>query len=99
MSGICSFHSHDYMPVHIVPVIASFDTDGHIVPIYVRLWGKSYKIQSHWENSRFVGQLEFHCKITENNIEKPLILTFFKEENVWAIPQTGTKVCFAHPHS
>ena len=89
MSGIYSFRSHDYMPVHIVPVIASFDTDGHIVPIYVRLGGKSYKYQSHWENSRFVGQLKFAASLWM--VEKPLILTFFKEENVWGIPQTETK--------
>ena len=34
---IVSYTSYDYKSMKVVPVIASFDTEGHIKPLYVRI--------------------------------------------------------------
>lgn len=44
MGKSVSYSSFDYKPVDIIPVIASFDSDGHIAPLYVRIEGESYKM-------------------------------------------------------
>lgn len=88
MSEIISYTSHDYTPITAVPVIASFDSCGHIAPLYVRISGQTYKIHSYWTNSRFRGQMEFHCKIVDNDMEKTLLLTYYKAEDVWGLPRS-----------
>ena len=37
MPAQVSYTSYDYAPVEIIPVIASFDSEGHIRPLYVRI--------------------------------------------------------------
>lgn len=44
--GVISFNSYDYERVKCVPVIASFDSDGHIMPLYVRINGQPFKVES-----------------------------------------------------
>ena len=44
MSQILSSNSHDYLPMQIVPVIASFNDDGQIKPLYVGINGERYKV-------------------------------------------------------
>lgn len=86
MSGIVSRCSHDYKPTTIIPVIASFDTDGHIAPLYVRIDGESYKVDSYWSSCKFANSIEFHCKLIDHGVKKPLLLTYYKAEDIWAIP-------------
>ena len=78
-----SFYNAD-----IVSVIASFDTDGHVKPLYIRINEDSLKVHSSWLKPSFRGTLEFQCKVVDNGCLKPLILTYHKEENVWTIPNT-----------
>ncbi|MDD3362672.1 MAG: hypothetical protein PHW34_13470 [Hespellia sp.] len=87
MGSFTSFTSFDYQQIVIVPVIASFTTDGHITPIYVRIGGDPYKVDSFWIKSNFNKQLEFHCQIIDHGCLKPLLLTYYKNEDVWAIPK------------
>ena len=82
-----SYTSFDYRPVDIVPVIASFDSEGHIIPLYVRINGTSYKIASHWVSSTFHNTVDFKCKIEDGNYLKPLALTFHREEGMWTMPK------------
>ena len=53
MSATVSYTNFDYKPVDIVPVIASFSSEGRIAPLYVRIKGESYKIASYWVSSNF----------------------------------------------
>lgn len=46
MSQIVSYNSFDYKPIHTVPVIVSFDSQGHIAPLWVRINGQPYKVES-----------------------------------------------------
>lgn len=71
---------------NIVSVIASFDSEGHVKPLYVRINENSLKVHSSWLKPSFQGFLEFQCNVIENNCLKPLLLTYHKRENVWTIP-------------
>lgn len=82
-----SYTSFDYAPVDIVPVIASFDSEGHIKPLYVRINNEILKIDSCWVSSTFHNTTEFKCKVIDNNRIKPLKLTFHATESMWTIPQ------------
>lgn len=87
MSGKVIYTSYEYANVNLVSVIASFDTDGHMKPLYVRIGENSYKIHSSWLKPSFSGILEYNCKIIDDNILKPLILTYHDRESVWTIPK------------
>ena len=87
MGSIPSYNSLDYKPYTAVPVIASFDTEGHIAPLYVRLNGESHKILSYWiRNNAFINTVEFSCKIEDDGFEKPLLLMYYYDEATWVIP-------------
>lgn len=88
MASIVSYHSHDYKPTDLTPVIASFDTEGHICPLYVRIHGESFKIDSFWVKYAFAHTIEFHCKIQDHGFLRPLVLTYYQSEGVWGIPPT-----------
>lgn len=77
----------DHMTHTIVSVIASFDTEGHVRPLYVRIGEEPYKVHSSWLKPSFRGILEFRCKIIDGNRLKPLILEYHQSENVWIVPE------------
>lgn len=82
-----SYTSFDYAPVDIVPVIASFDSEGHISPLYVRINGLSLKIESFWISSTFQNVVDFKCKVSDNGYLKPLALSFHRQEGMWTVPK------------
>ena len=86
MSQILSQNSHDYLAVRIVPVIASFNDDGKIKPLYVGISGERYKVESFWVRRSFANQIEFSCKIIVGNTLKTLIMTYYMHECIWTIP-------------
>lgn len=87
MSANVSRNSFDYKPVEIVPVIAGFDSDGKIIPLYVKIDGEKLKIDSYWVKSKFADITEFRCKILRENTEYPVALTYYGKESVWTIPK------------
>ena len=87
MPGVVSNTTYDHTNINIVSVIASFDTDGHIKPLYVRISEDSLKIYSSWLKPSFRGLMEFQCKVIDNDCLKPLVLTYHMTENVWTIPK------------
>ena len=74
MNQILSLNSHDYLPMHIVPVIASFNDDGQVKPLYVGINGERYKVESYWIRRSFSNQIEFHCKLIVEDMLRPIIL-------------------------
>ena len=85
MSAIASYHSHDYVPCTTVPVIASFDSEGHIKPLYVRLGEEAYKIENCWLRSECVNVFQYNCRIVDENLEKTIILSYYQDECVWTV--------------
>lgn len=86
MTACASYQSYDHLPITVIPVIASFDTDGHIKPLYVRIDGLALKVHSCWLKPSFSGVMEFNCKIIDHDCLKPLVLSFHQTEGVWTIP-------------
>lgn len=72
----------------VVPVIASFDTEGHIVPLYVRINRKAYKLQVVYcqpiepENGNY-NIYKYHCTFEDHNFSRELYLTYNKRLNFW----------------
>lgn len=63
MSGYASKTTFNYANcIDIVSVIASFDADGHVKPLYVRINEESLKVKSSWLKPSFQGLMEFQCK-------------------------------------
>lgn len=89
MSQIISLNSHDYLPMQIVPVIASFNDDGQIRPLYVGIDGERLKVSSSRVRRCFAGQVEFYCKLTVGDTLKPVLLTYYLNECIWTIPGNG----------
>ena len=87
MPSYISNTSYAFYNVDIVSVIASFDTDWHVKPLYVRINGDSLKVHSSWLKPSFRGTLEFQCKVIDGDCIKPLILTYHQAEYVWTIPK------------
>lgn len=87
MAAKVSYNSHDYVPVDIVPVIASFDANGHIAPLYVRIQGQSYKIGNYHVKCNYANSVSFNCNVIDGDVLKPVMLTYFQDENIWTIPK------------
>ena len=86
MTQILSQNSHDLLPMQIVPVIASFNDDGQIKPLYVGINGERYKVASYGVRRSFSNQIEFHCKLIDQDLLKPVIITYYQNECIWTIP-------------
>lgn len=87
MPTTISYTAYDVKPTKIVPVIASFDAEGHIKPLYVRIGELSLKVHSSWIKPASKNILEFNCELEDDDRLKPLILTYYRNEMVWAIRQ------------
>ena len=94
MPNLSLYTNFAYTPVTFVPVIASFDTDGNLKPIYVRINGTPMKIHSYCERQRFSNTIEFNCKVIDNTADetflRPVLLTYHQAERIWTIPKQPT---------
>lgn len=87
MPAIVSTGLRDCSHLQLVSVIASFDTDGNMRPLYVRIGEESYKIHSCRLNPHRIYTKTFQCKIIDCDILKPLELTYHENGNMWTIPR------------
>ena len=86
MSGFPSYTSFDYQPVATIPVIASFDAEGPIAPLYVRVDGVPLKVDSFWVKSSFAHTVTFSCQVQHEDTLLPVLLSYYQTEGVWTIP-------------
>ena len=89
MGGFVSYSSFDHKTTAIIPVIAAFDSSGHLWPLYVRLGRNSYKIFEYFVQARYSGVTEFRCKIADGDYIKPLQLTYYSNEGMWTVPKVS----------
>ena len=89
MSVYISHGLHDCCHLNIVSVIASFDTDGNMRPLYVRIGEESYKIvSSHLKStqSRLGSFMDvYRCRIMDGEVSRHLELTYHSHEHIWTI--------------
>lgn len=85
-----SFTSYDYQPAECVPVIASFDSDGHIAPLYVRINGRSLKVDSYWVRATsFHNIITFSCKVIDGDALRPVVVEYHLKECVWVVENSN----------
>lgn len=86
MTSIISHGLRDSKYLQIVSVIASFDTLGNMKPLYVRIREESFKIVSCRLKPTVISITTFQCQILDNDVLKPLELTYHYQERMWSIP-------------
>jgi|P827metagenome_2_1110787.scaffolds.fasta_scaffold06679_5 hypothetical protein len=89
MGAFISYTSFDHTTTCIIPVIASFDSSGHVSPLYVRIKRVSYRIIEYFVSSKYSGVTEFRCKIADGAFERPLQLTYYSTEGMWTVPRSA----------
>lgn len=86
MAGIVSTGLKDCSHLKVVSVISSFDCDGNIKPLYVRIDDTSLKIHTSYLSESYYRIYTFQCEVMDNDIVKPLKLTYHTNECLWTIP-------------
>lgn len=76
-------YNPDVVPV---PVIASFDTSGRIIPLYIRYEGLRLKVDHlKWTSNRMEFVSKFCCEITLQDRVQEVILFYYKRNELWAM--------------
>ena len=86
MTKIINQKKIDNLPIIFIPVIASFNEDGQIKPLYVGIDGKRYKVESYWVRRSFSNQIEFSCKLLCGETLLTIIITYYMNECIWTVP-------------
>ena len=71
--------------LHIVSVIASFDCNRNIKPLYLRVGGESLKIANAVLFDKTSHNYSFRCEVMDGEYVKIVTLTYFANEALWAI--------------
>lgn len=69
-----------------VPVIASYDATGNILPLYIGFKGESYRILSaalKYDMTLII----FDCKVDVHERVRNIELTFHPRNSIWTIPR------------
>ena len=83
-------HCHgikDSPHLQVVSVIASFDTDGKVKPLYVRIGRGSYKVHYSWVKPGVSNIYTYQCQIEDGDTLKPLELTYHAKDSLWVMPK------------
>jgi len=87
MSYMYPLESYAGDPVELVPVIASYDTQGRIRPLFVRINSEEYKVENYWEKYSCGNNVDYNCTLSRENRTYKLILTYHIRETTWSIPK------------
>ena len=85
MTAIVSNGLKDCSHLTIVPVISSFDREGNVLPLYVRLEGQPFKIYNPYVCESNTRILTFRCEIITNNMVRNIKLKYFVHDLVWCL--------------
>lgn len=67
-----------------VPVIANFNTNGCIKPLYVRIQSEALPIVSY-DFQSFVNTIVFNCTVNDLDTLKSIKLVYHKNECQWTL--------------
>lgn len=85
MSDLPIYDSNGYRLTELVPVIATFDTEGHLRPIYVRIHGTQFKVDSSYVKHKSLSCTIFSCKVIDGDRIRILILNYYHAKQVWGV--------------
>jgi len=86
MAGRVSYGLNDCPHLKIVSVIASFDSAGSIMPLYVRIGEESLKIHTAYQADSTYSLLHFNCEVMDYDRVKPIKLTYHIGDHKWSMP-------------
>ena len=69
----------------IVPVIATFDTEGYVLPLYIRINGESFRVTSSNMIQQDFAISRFKCFINDAGRFKSLNLSYHPDRGIWTI--------------
>ena len=88
MSYIFPIESYGGDPIELVPVIAAYDTEGRVKPLYVRIKDEKYKVENYWvKSTNFANNIDFNVTLSKDNMTYKLILTYHLGETAGSIPK------------
>ena len=85
-----TYVSHGLKECHylqVVPVISSFDCDGNIFPLYVRIDGQSLKVYNARRVDSTIQIIHFNCEVMNYDRVKSIKLSYHIGDLVWSTPR------------
>lgn len=85
-----TYVSHGLKECHylqVVPVISSFDCDGNIFPLYVRIDGQSLKVYNARRVESTIQVIHFNCEVMDYDRVKSIKLSYHIGDLVWSTPR------------
>lgn len=86
MGATVSYGLHDCTHLRMVSVISSFDKEGNIKPLYVRIDGEPLKIYNAYLSNSTYSLLHFKCEVMTNDRVQPLMLMYHVNDHKWSMP-------------
>lgn len=87
MAATVSHGLKDCTHLRTVPVISTFDGNGNVLPLYVKLEGETFKIYNAYVSESTFQILTFKGEVmAQNNTVKQITLNYFLNDLIWCIP-------------
>ena len=87
MKATISHGLSDCQHIKPISVISSFDCEGNIMPLYVRIDGEALKVHNAYRMTSTMSILNFNCEIMDGDTVKPLKLSYHIRDLMWTIPR------------
>lgn len=78
-------HLKNSSHLKLVPVIASFNTEGIIKPLYVRIDDEEIKIWRVFPAESNTSILTFRCEVMDGDLVKEIKISYHMREMVWSM--------------
>ena len=87
MAATVSHGLKDCTHLRTVPVISTFDGNGNVLPLYVKLEGETFKIYNAYVSESTFRILTFKGEVmAQDNTVKQITLNYFLNDLIWCIP-------------
>jgi len=87
MKATVSHGLSDCQHIQPVSVISSFDCEGNLLPIFVRIGEESLKVYNAYRTDSTISIINFNCEIMDGEVVKPLKLSYHIRDLIWTIPR------------
>lgn len=88
MAATVSTGLKDCPNLKVVPVIATYDGNGNILPLYVRIGEETFKIYNAYVSESTYRILTFKGEVMVQDSVRPIKLSYFMNDLIWCIPKS-----------